>query len=426
RSKIALFPKCTDEVSKVLSYCSSRLLPVVVQGGKTSLVGGSVPTNDEIILNMSKMNKILSFDKLTGILECESGCVLQNLEEHVGQLEHTMPYDLGAKGSCQIGGNVATNAAGLHLIRYGSLHGNILGLEVVQASGTVTNLMSSMRKDNTGYDLKQLFIGSEGTLGVITKVMILCPPKPSCKMVLLLSLDNFESVLSLFRETKHKFSEYLSAFEMIDSQSMSAVVDNLKLSKPFNSTFYALVELSTNNIAFVESEVIQFLSSLMTSGIVKNGTYSSETHLVNKLWAYRELIPEALTRDGYCYKYDVSLPLCHYYELVNEMRKILQETNALRVCGYGHVGDFNLHLNITSKQFDEKILNLIEPHVYKWVSDKKGSISAEHGIRSKKRNYLHLSKSKEAIELMMQLKQLMDPKNILNPGKVLPEITSDE
>ncbi|RWS17970.1 D-2-hydroxyglutarate dehydrogenase-like protein [Dinothrombium tinctorium] len=421
RSSLVLFPKSTLDVSRILSYCSTRELPLVVQGGKTSLVAGSVPISDEIILCMSKMNKIESFDDTSGILQCQSGCILQNLEEFVGQHQYIMPYDLGAKGSCQIGGNVATNAAGLRFIRYGSLHQNVLGLEVVGANGTVLNLMSSMRKDNTGYDLKQLFIGSEGTLGVITKVIILCPPKPQYKVVMLLSLNSFKCLLSILKEAKSKLGEFISAFEMIDFESMNVVVDNLKLTPPFEANIYALIELSANDSNLLEAQLTNFVEEGIADGIIKDGTYSSDIHVMNKLWALREGIPEALLKDGYCYKYDVSLPLNHYYELVELMREKLRSTKAVRVCSFGHVGDFNLHFNVTSKQFEPDVLRLIEPQIYEWISDRGGSISAEHGLGQRKNNYIHLSKSREAIEIMFSLKKLFDPKLILNPGKMLPD-----
>lgn len=178
-SKLFLLPKNTEEVSHIMRYCNSRRLAVVPQGGNTGLVGGSVPVFDEVIVNTSSMNKIISFDKVSGILVCEAGCILENLESFLDNEGFVMPLDLGAKGSCQIGGNVSTNAGGLRLVRYGSLHGNVLGLEVVLANGTVMDMLGTLRKDNTGYDLKHLFIGSEGSLGVVTKVSILTPPKLS-------------------------------------------------------------------------------------------------------------------------------------------------------------------------------------------------------------------------------------------------------
>jgi D-2-hydroxyglutarate dehydrogenase len=189
-SQLLLLPKNTDEVSKILSYCNSRQLAVVPQGGNTGLVGGSVPVYDEVVISLANMDKIISLDKVNGILTCEAGCVLENLNSFLENEGFIMPLDLGAKGSCQIGGNVSTNAGGLRFVRYGSLHGNVLGLEVVLANGTVLDMLATLRKDNTGYDLKHLFIGSEGSLGIVTKVSILTPAKlPSVNVAFLACND---------------------------------------------------------------------------------------------------------------------------------------------------------------------------------------------------------------------------------------------
>ncbi|ONK75735.1 uncharacterized protein A4U43_C03F19990 [Asparagus officinalis] len=192
-SQLLLLPKSTEEVSKILQYCNSRRLAVVPQGGNTGLVGGSVPVYDEVIINVGSMDKIISLDKVSGILICEAGCILDNLNTFLANEGFVMPLDLGAKGSCQIGGNISTNAGGLHFIRYGSLHGNILGLEVVLADGTILDMLTTLRKDNTGYDLKHLFIGSEGTLGIVTKVSILTPPKLVSTNVAFLACEDFTS-----------------------------------------------------------------------------------------------------------------------------------------------------------------------------------------------------------------------------------------
>ncbi|KAF9619357.1 hypothetical protein IFM89_006544 [Coptis chinensis] len=192
-SKLLLQPKSTQEVSKILGYCNSRNLAVVPQGGNTGLVGGSVPVFDEVIVTLGSMNKIISLDKVSGILVCEAGCILENLDSFLINEGFIMPLDLGAKGSCQIGGNVSTNAGGLRFVRYGSLHGSILGLEVVQANGTVLDMLGTLRKDNTGYDLKQLFIGSEGSLGIITKISILTPPRLSSTNLAFLACKDYSS-----------------------------------------------------------------------------------------------------------------------------------------------------------------------------------------------------------------------------------------
>ncbi|KAM5325804.1 D-2-hydroxyglutarate dehydrogenase, mitochondrial isoform 2-T2 [Glossophaga mutica] len=231
-SKVLLKPRTTEEVSHILRYCHGRNLAVNPQGGNTGLVGGSVPVFDEVILSTALMNQVISFHGVSGTLVCQAGCVLEELSRYVEERGFIVPLDLGAKGSCHIGGNLATNAGGLRLLRYGSLRGTVLGLEVVLADGTILNCLTSLRKDNTGYDLKQLFIGSEGTLGVITAVSILCPPKPRAVNVAFLGCPGFAEVLQTFSTCKGMLGEILSAFEFMDAECMRLVRHHLLLACP--------------------------------------------------------------------------------------------------------------------------------------------------------------------------------------------------
>ncbi|KAM6357752.1 D-2-hydroxyglutarate dehydrogenase, mitochondrial isoform 2-T4 [Alca torda] len=371
-SKLMLKPQTTAEVSQVLRYCHERNLAVNPQGGNTGLVGGSVPVFDEIILSTVLMNRIISFDKVSGILVCQAGCVLEKLNEYLEEQGFIMPLDLGAKGSCHIGGNVATNAGGLRLLRYGSLRGTVLGLEVVLADGSALDCLASLRKDNTGYDLKQLFIGSEGTLGVITAVSILCPQKPKAVNLAFLG-----------------------------------------------SPFYVLIETSGSSSTHDEEKLNNFLEQAMTSGLITDGTVATDDKKIKTLWSLRERITEALTHDGYVYKYDISLPVGKLYDLVTDTRARLGH-NAKNVVGYGHLGDGNLHLNVTADSYSHSLLDAIEPFVYEWTARYHGSISAEHGLGFKKKQFIQYSKPSEAVFLMQRFKAMLDPKGILNPYKMLP------
>ncbi|XP_052228670.1 D-2-hydroxyglutarate dehydrogenase, mitochondrial-like isoform X2 [Dreissena polymorpha] len=367
------------------------------------------------------MNNIISLDALSGILTCQAGCILGNLNDHVSQHNLIMPLDLGAKGSCHIGGNLATNAGGIRLLRYGSLHGSVLGLEAVLANGEILDCMSTLRKDNTGYDLKQLFIGSEGALGIITKAAILCPQKSNTVNLAFLGLDSFNDVLDVFRDSKKHLSEILSAFEFLDSESLKVCTSNLQLASPIaQHPFYILIETSGSNGTHDEEKLTQFLETLMTVGKVKDGTVAVDDKQMQHIWGLRERVAEALLHDGYCYKYDVSLPLHDFYNLVLDMRSRVGH-KATRVVGYGHVGDGNLHLNITSPSYDEEVASLIEPFVYDWIAERRGSISAEHGLGFKKRHYIYHSKSRSAVAAMKAIKHLFDPNGILNPYKTLPD-----
>ncbi|XP_051152145.1 D-2-hydroxyglutarate dehydrogenase, mitochondrial isoform X2 [Andrographis paniculata] len=421
-SKLMLQPRSTQEVSQILEYCNSRYLAVVPQGGNTGLVGGSVPVFDEVIVNMSAMNNILSFDKVSGVLVCEAGCILENLMSFLDNEGFIMPLDLGAKGSCQIGGNVSTNAGGLRLVRYGSLHGSVLGLEAVLANGTVLDMLGTLRKDNTGYDLKHLFIGSEGSLGIITKVSILTPPKLSSINVAFLACEDYTSCQKLLFEARRKLGEILSAFEFLDINAMDLVLKHLDgLRNPLPSSkhnFYVLIE-TTGSIQSHDNEKLEaFLVQSVESGLVTDGVLAQDINQASAFWQIREGLPEALMKAGAVYKYDLSIPLEWMYDLVEEMRNRLG--TSANVVAYGHLGDSNLHLNISTPLYDKNVLSKIEPFVYDWTSKHRGSISAEHGLGSMKANKIHYSKSAETVELMWCIKRLLDPKGILNPYKVLP------
>ena len=224
---VVVFPSTTEELSSVMKYCNSNNVQVVPQAGNTSLTGGSVPVGDEIIVSMQKLNKIIEVDTINAVLIAESGCILESLSSTLNPLGFMMPYDLGAKGSCMIGGNVATNAGGLRFLKYGSMHHNVLGLEVVLADGTVVNMLSKLRKDNAGFPLKHLFIGSEGSLGIITKVAIQIVPLPKSRKVVMVKVTSFDFLLDFLRSTRELMGDVLSAFEFFDSASLRALQQNM-------------------------------------------------------------------------------------------------------------------------------------------------------------------------------------------------------
>jgi len=430
QSKLTLKPKTTEQVSQILKYANERNLAIVPQGGNTGLVGGSIPVFDEVVLNLSNLNQIRSFDETSGILKSDAGLVLEVADQYLGERGYIFPLDLGAKGSCHVGGVVATNAGGLRLLRYGSLHGSVLGLEVVLPDGRVLSSLDALRKDNTGYDLKQLFIGSEGTLGVITGVSILCPPRPKTFNVAFLGLESYEAVKKTFTAAKAELGEILSAFELMDSNSQVLAKEHLKSVHPLEDEhpFYVLIETSGSHGSHDQEKLEAFLENAFENEIIADGVIAQDETQLKNLWNWREQIPEASTIGGGVYKYDVSLPLDHLYGLTDAVRDrliehgLLGETEEFPVIdaiGYGHVGDGNLHLNVAVRRYTKDVEKVLEPFVYEWVSSKKGSISAEHGLGFQKKNYIGYSKSDLEITLMKDLKQLYDPKSILNPYKYI-------
>ncbi|XP_031621872.1 D-2-hydroxyglutarate dehydrogenase, mitochondrial-like [Contarinia nasturtii] len=418
-SQLLLKPKTTEEVSAILKHCNSRKLAVCPQGGNTGLVAGTTPIFDEIIISMQLMNNIERVDEASGVLVCQPGCVLEKLEEHVSQHNLVMPIDLGAKGTCHIGGNVSTNAGGLRLLRYGNLHGNVLGIEAVKADGTILDLMSNFKKDNTGYHLKHLFIGSEGTLGVITKLAIACPPASKAVNVALVGLNSFEDVLKTFTSAKRNLGEIMSACELMDHQSLRFSVDHYKLNSPIGEyPFYLLLETSGSNLKHDEEKMNSFLESSLARGDIQDGVVTNETVKVRQIWAIRELLPTAKINEKYFFKYDISVPLSRFYEIVPVMREHLGDS-VCDVQGFGHIGDSNLHVHIICDEFSDEIYKRIEPFIYEYTAKMKGSISAEHGIGFQKKELLKTFKQPEALHLMKELKSVMDPNHILNPYKVL-------
>lgn len=433
QSKLLLQPDSVNKVSQILKYCNDAMIPVVPQGGNTDLVGASVPVFDELILSIANLNKIRSFDPVSGILRCDAGVILENCDDFLRKNNHIFPIDLGAKGSCHVGGCIATNAGGLRLLRYGSLHGSVLGLEVVLPNGELYSNVNALRKDNTGYDLKQLFIGSEGTIGIITGCSILTPSAPKSVNVCFLALDSFDMIEKLFVKAKSELSEILSAFEFMDKDALSFAAKILP-DTPFpleenNSAFYVLIETSGSNNEHDSAKLDAFLENAMEDGLVADGTIAQgELESVN-LWKWREMIPEACQAVGGIYKFDVSLPFKDIYALVDATNaKLIKDglinpnvksSPAVRAVGYGHIGDGNLHLNVAVREYSKAIEDSLEPFVYEFVQSKKGSISAEHGLGFHKKNFIQYSKTPIEIKMMKQIKKLYDPKGILNPYKYI-------
>lgn len=308
------------------------------------------------------MNKIIEFDPSTSVLQCEAGCILEDLQDYLMERNHTMPLDLGAKGTCMIGGNLATNAGGIHFIKHNSMHANTVGLKAVLANGKLLDSMTTLRKDNTGYDLKHLFIGAEGTLGVITEAAILCPPLLKHKNLALLACNSFEDVLQLLAHAKTELGDVINAFEVMDKVSVDIVLDKFADNAhfPFEEIhpFYALVEIASNQEATEDSsnpdleKLFSFVENQESN--ILDGVIAQDKKQAQHIWFVREQIGNAGVALGYCLKYDVSLPASSYYTIVDDTRKFIEgcsefsreEKDAILTNGHGHVGDGNLHLNI--------------------------------------------------------------------------------
>ena len=417
RATAVAVPTSVAEVSELLKYCNNERIGVSTVGGNTGLVGGTLAGSGELLVSLERLNKILDVDTASAKATVESGVILEALQGEIARIGLGTPYDLGARGSCTIGGNIATHAGGINFIKYGPLRGHVVGLEVVLADGTIVDAMSESWKDNSGLDVKQMFIGSEGTLGLITKARLQCVPLPRFKSVAMLhSATPFaESVLRPLELARHHIGESLSAFEFFDAEG-AGILPNLPegISRT-ESGFTVLVEAA--GAGPVEERLDRFLESLDAS---VDGVVASDNEGMRRLWNYREHLPVVMAKLGPNLKYDVSLPPLHYYELVENVRGQFA-SQVVKIVGYGHVADGNLHLNVALKPDSPiELSHAISGSVYAFVKAHRGSISAEHGIGRDKLDRLSFSKSHESIEIMTKLKRMMDPNGILNPGRTLP------
>lgn len=430
RSQLVLRPTSTEQVSQILRYCNAQRLAVVPQGGNTGLVGGSVPVFDEVILSMSRMNQIRHFDDTTGVLVLDAGVILENADGYLAKRQHIFPLDLGAKGSCHVGGNIATNAGGLRLLRYGSLHGSILGLEIVLPDGTIVNDLSTLKKNNTGYDLKHLFIGGEGSIGIITAASIACPQRPKAVNVAYFGLPSYEHVKTAFKTAKAHLGEILSAFELMDGRTQDIVHKITGKKRPLDRQypFYCLIETSGSNAEHDTAKLEAFIEYAMTEDIIADGAVAQDQSQINTLWGWREGIVEALSQYPVRYGFDLSIPLDEFYDIVDATRQRLISRGllgedatypAVDVMGYGHVGDGNIHLNIVARERSVDVDRALEPFVYEWVASRRGSISAEHGLGIAKSRYVGYNRDETILRLMRQIKSLYDPNGIMNPYKYI-------
>lgn len=416
-------PRSTEEVSRFLRACARTGLAVVPSGGRTGLAGGAVAHQREVVLTLERMRALGPVDTLGMTVRVEAGATTEAVHQHAAVYGLTWPVDFASKGSSTVGGNIATNAGGLRVIRYGVTRPWVLGLTVVLANGTILELAGALEKNNTGVDLKHLFIGSEGTLGVITAATLKLTRAPSQESpVMLFALQDLAAVLRLF-ESARRQPFTLCAFEFFTAQCAARLERHRGISVPFESraSHYVLLELEHGD----PENVDRWVESLFVDGLVLDGTRSASLEQAQRLWVLREGISEALAATGLPHKNDIALPLAELSSFCARLEALLAERYpGYELCLFGHIGDGNLHVNIMKPdalpkaEFHAKTRE-VDDAVFTLVAAHHGSISAEHGIGLLKRPYLHYSRSPEELALMRALKATLDPDNILNPGKVL-------
>ena len=452
-SALVLRPRSTSEVSSILRYCHDECIGVVPQGGHTGLCGAATPLRDEIVLSLEDMNAIHGIDEHSGILTCDTGCILQHLHEYAHARSYLVPLDIGAKGTCQIGGNISTNAGGQYFNRFGGLHGTVMGLEVVLPDGRVLRLNLEVnddgtvrrngthRKDNTGYDLKHLFIGAEGTLGVVTKVAVACPALPVSTNAAMLVCDSYERVLEVLQTAKEELGEILSATEVIDHNTLLLVAQNNSESRLLRDLLSAdpstpqplvlLVETQGSHFEHDAAKMDSFLARLHERNVIANGFLARDIAQVQDMWRIRESCNASAARAGRVHKFDVSVPLAEYMATAREVEQELASPappTDLTVCVWGHVGDGNAHINVVTPGRhgkDAALAARIEAAVYGAVRRRNGSISAEHGLGQAKHELVGSTKAPGVLDVMTDVKALFDPRGIMNPGKYLPPSKSN-
>ncbi len=424
-------PASTAEVCAVVNFCIEKKISIVPQGGNTSLCGGATPDHSgkQLILSLGRLNHIRSIDTANQTITVEAGCILQHVQDAAAHVNRYFPVSLGAQGSCTIGGNLSTNAGGTAVLRYGSMREQCLGLEVVTAQGEIWHGLRGLRKDNTGYDLRDLFIGAEGTLGIITAAVLKLSAKPTAVVTALIGLDDIPAVLTLLTFLQEHAGTMLSAFELISNDCLDLVTTQYpQLPYPFakKQAQAVLLEFSGQDS---EEHVRHALESLLMvadqKSIVREVLVAQSLAQSMQFWHLREHIPLAQAQMGKNIKHDISLPRSHLESFFNQAEQALKKAYPdCRIFSFGHVGDGNIHYNVappigvteTAFLLEEAVINQI---VYQCVSDCGGSISAEHGIGQLKRALLTQHKSPIELALMRSVKQALDPLNIMNPGKVL-------
>ena len=410
-----LFPRTTDEVSQCLRLCHKYRVPVVTQGGNTGVVGGTRTDDKSLLLSLDKMDQIEELDLSARTMTVQAGIKLQTVQEAARQNNLTFCLDLGARGSATIGGNIATNAGGNRVLRYGMMREQVLGIEVVLADGQVLNHMSKVLKDNTGYDWKHLFIGSEGTLGVITRAVLRLHPELPSTQTALLGLRSSQELAQLYLNLDRSLGGRLCAFEVMwqDFFILAASDKQNPLSQGY--PLYVLVESEGADDETDKEQLTQAIEKLLRNGLIEDAVLAQSSRERDALWAIRDNIDALKVLDN-PYSYDVSVPVSELDEYLNNLKtRLLTQFPGYRSAIFGHYGDSNIHLFIggisdaQQEEVDEFVYGLLPP---------QSSISAEHGIGATKRAWLCQSRSPAEIEMMKQLKKTLDPKNILNPGKL--------
>lgn len=432
RARCVVKPAGTGEVAAVVALCARERVPMVPQGGNTGLCGGATPhpAGEEVVINLSRMNRIRGIDGANNTLTAEAGCLLRQVQEAAAQADRLFPLSLAAEGSCEIGGNLSTNAGGVNVLRYGNMRELVLGLEAVLPDGRIWHGLRGLRKDNTGYDLKHLFIGAEGTLGIVTAAVLKLFPQPRASAMAWAAVRHPAAAVELLGRLRGACGERVSGFEIIGRPALELVLKRIPNTRDplaaATSPWYVLVELTDTLEGFdLAGTLEKILAAEMEAGRIADAAVAQDVAQRQALWHLRESISEAQRIEGLSIKHDVAVPVSRIAEFIAradaELRRAFPD---LRIVTFGHIGDGNLHYNL-SKPDSAANADFIAATpaanriVHDVVASLDGSISAEHGIGQLKRAEILRYKSAVEMDLMRAVKQALDPYGLMNPGKVL-------
>ncbi len=423
---LVCFPRSTEEVARLLRRCHEAGVAVVPSGGRTGLAGGAVAKDGEIVLSTRRMRRMDPVDVLGRTVRVQAGVVTEEVHQHAEPHGLTWPVDFASKGSSQVGGNIATNAGGVKVIRYGPTRQWVLGLEVVTATGEILELNGALEKNNTGLDLRQLFIGSEGTLGVITEATLKLTRLPGRLDVFLFALPSLDAVLALFEEARRgPFT--IMAYETFDARCFARLARHRKVHNPLEASgsYFVLLEVEAPDRGALDG----FLEGVVERELVLDGTMAATEAQAAALWTLREGISESLSATGFPHKNDVALPIAGLGPFVRELGAVFSARYPdWEICLFGHIGDGNLHVNVMKPEAMDEATFLAhthdaDRHVFELVRRHAGSVSAEHGVGLLKKEWLSYTRSPAEIAIMRDVKRALDPKGILNPGKVFDVTT---
>jgi FAD/FMN-containing dehydrogenase len=423
RASAVVFPESSADVVKIVTWARKNKIGLVPSGGRTGLSGAACALDGEVIVSFERMNKILGFNEIDGSVEIEPGVITEALQDFAKSKNLFYPVDFAARGSSQMGGNIATNAGGIKVVRYGLTRDWVTGLEVVTGAGQILHLNNGLVKNATGLDIRHIMIGSEGILGFITKATIRLAPKPPELKVLVLAVSELANVMKVYSEFKMKCQ--LQAYEMFSEKALKYVLQSTGLSRPFETIadFYVVCEIECATPE-AEEKIMSVFENCLENSWVTDGVVSQSEVQAKTFWRYREDISESLASRS-PYKNDISVSVSKVPAFMVDLDQVFSNAYPQwEVIWFGHIGDGNLHINILrppgmSKEDFVRECRQVDLHVFDAVKKQGGSISAEHGVGLTKRSFLQYTRSPEEIEIMRGIKKVFDPDNIMNPGKVI-------